>query len=364
MIRSKLTLKLQLSSHSKTIIYQTKDGAINLKTDNSNENIWANQSQIAKLFKIDQSVASRHINKIFKDDELDKKSNMQKVHIAKSDKPVIHYSLDVILAVGYKTNSKTAIDFRKWATKILKSYITDGYVVDKTKITQNYDIFIEILDEIKFLINNKNKQKSDLKPSFAIDLIKGFADTWLSLDAYDKNNLKIKNVTKKQITLSAKDLKDGIEKLRSELIKKNEATKFFAKEATKDSLEGIIGNVMQSFDGIDLYESLEEKAAYLFYFVIKNHPFIDGNKRSGAFSFIWFLQKFSLINIKKIDPQTLTALTLFIAESNPKDKDKMIGLVIMLLGNVKKRNLTIFKDFKWDINNDEISNFGKEVLKR
>lgn len=120
---------------------------------------------------------------------------------------------------------------------------------------------------------------------------------------------------------------------------------------------------MQSFDGIDLYESLEEKAAYLFYFVIKNHPFIDGNKRSGAFSFIWFLQKFSLINIKKIDPQTLTALTLFIAESNPKDKDKMIGLIIMLLGNAKKRNLTIFKDFKWDINNDEISNFGKEVLK-
>ena len=326
-----------LAANSKTIIYQAKDGAISLKTDNNQENVWANQFQIAELFKIDQSVVSRHINKIFKDDELDEKSNMQKMHIAKSDKPVSHYSLDVILAVGYRTNSKTAVDFRKWATKILKSYVVEGYAINKKHISKNYDKFIEALDEIKALTVKNNSKNSDLNPSFAIDLIKGFAETWLSLDAYDKDNLKIDNITKEQITLSAKDLEAGISNLKSELIKKREATEIFAKERSKDALEGIIGNVMQSFGGADLYESLEEKAAHLFYFIVKNHPFTDGNKRSGAFSFVWFLQKFSVIDVKKIDPQTLTALTLLIAESDPKDKDKMVGLVMMLLGNARNR---------------------------
>ncbi|MBM5783045.1 MAG: Fic/DOC family protein [Pelagibacterales bacterium] len=337
MTRSKLTLKFNnsLSANSKTVIYQAKDGAISLKTDNNQENVWASQLQIAELFKIDQSVVSRHINKIFKDDELDEKSNMQKMHIAKSDKPVSFYSLDVILAVGYRTNSKTAVDFRKWATKILKSYIVEGYLIDKKHIAKNYEKFIETLNEIKAL--SAKKKDSDLNPSFAIDLVKGFAETWLSLDAYDKDNLKIDNVTKDQITLSAKDLAAGIANLKSELIKKREATEIFAKERSKDALEGIIGNVMQSFGGDDLYESLEEKAAHLFYFIVKNHPFTDGNKRSGAFSFVWFLQKFSLIDVKKIDPQTLTALTLLIAESDPKDKDKMVGLVMMLLGNARNK---------------------------
>lgn len=325
---------------SELAIYKAKNGEVELRIDGKNETILANINQVAELFGVQKAAISKHLNNIFKEEELTKNSVVSILETTASDGKnykVSYYNLDAIIAVGYRVNSKQATNFRIWATKILKSYLLDGYAIDKKHIAKNYEKFIKALDEIKVLSNKKSLKESDLDYSFTIDLIKGFAETWLSLDAYDKDNLKIDNVTKEQITLSAKDLKAGIASLKAELIKKNEATEIFAKERSKDALEGIIGNVMQSFGGADLYESLEEKAAHLFYFVVKNHPFTDGNKRSGAFSFVWFLQKFSLIDVKKIDPQTLTALTLLIAESDPKDKDKMVGLVMMLLGNAKKR---------------------------
>ncbi|NBV06552.1 MAG: death-on-curing protein [Proteobacteria bacterium] len=334
---------------SKPLIYQAKDGAIELRLDRKNETIIANVNQIADLFGVQRPAITKHLRNIFADKELNEKvvgsileltTPHGAVAAKKQVQKVKFYNLDVIIAVGYRVNSKQATNFRIWATKILKSYLLDGYVVNKKHIAKNYEKFLEALDEIKVLSGKKNLKDSDLDPSSAIDLVKGFAETWLSLDAYDKDNLKIDNVTKEQITLSAKDLSEGIANLKSELIKKREATEIFAKERSKDVLEGIIGNVMQSFGGTDLYESLEEKAAHLFYFIVKNHPFTDGNKRSGAFSFVWFLQKFSLIDVKKIDPQTLTALTLLIAESDPKDKDKMVGLVMMLLGNARKKEVS------------------------
>ncbi len=329
---------------SELAIYQAKDGAIEFKLDKENETLIANINQVAELFGVQKAAISKHLTNIFKEGELEEKVAVSILetttrHGAIAGKTQTHkvkfYNLDAIIAVGYRVNSKQATNFRIWATKVLKSYLLDGYVVNKKQIAKNYEKFIETLNGIKAL--SAKSKDSDLNPSFAIDLVKGFAETWLSLDAYDKDNLKIDNVTKEQITLSAKDLAAGIANLKSELIKKHEATEIFAKERSKDALEGIIGNVMQSFGGNDLYESLEEKAAHLFYFIVKNHPFTDGNKRSGAFSFVWFLQKFSLIDVKKIDPQTLTALTLLIAESDPKDKDKMVGLVTMLLGNARKR---------------------------
>lgn len=331
---------------SKPVIYQAKDGAIELRLDKKNETIIANVNQIADLFGVQRPAITKHLRNIFADKELDEKvvgsileltTSHGAVAGKKQTQKVKFYNLDAIIAIGYRVNSKQATNFRIWATKILKSYLIDGYAVNKKQIAKNYEKFIEALDKIKALTVKNNSRNSDLNPSFAIDLVKGFAETWLSLDAYDKDNLKIDNVTKEQITLSAKDLAAGISNLKSELIKKREATEIFAKERSKDALEGIIGNVMQSFGGADLYESLEEKAAHLFYFIIKNHPFTDGNKRSGAFSFVWFLQKFSLIDVKKIDPQTLTALTLLIAKSDPQDKDKMVGLVMMLLGNARKK---------------------------
>src|SRR3989344_4802172 len=167
------------------VIYQAKNGAIELRGDFGKETIWATQAQIVDLFGVDQSVVSRHIKNLFKDGEIEEKSNMQKMHIANSDKPVTLYSLDVILGVGYRTNSRVAIEFRKWATRTLRSYIVDGFAINRGRIAKNYAQFMSVVDDIKKLLPGD----SAVGPKDAVELIALFADTWLSLDAYDRELL-------------------------------------------------------------------------------------------------------------------------------------------------------------------------------
>lgn len=309
------------------ILYQSKQGEIAFRGDMKKETIWANQAQIVDLFDVDQSVVSRHIRNIFKDSEIEEKSNMQKMHSANSDKPVVFYSLDVILSVGYRTNSKVAIEFRKWATKTLRRHILDGYTINKRRIAKNYDEFLRAVESVKKLLPQGGQVKAD----DALELVKMFASTWLSLDAYDKSKLPDSGATKTQVKIAAGELEKAIADLKQSLQKKKEATELFAQERQGDAISGIVGNVFQSLFGRDAYETLEEKAAHLLYFFVKNHPFSDGNKRSGAFAFVWFLNKTGLLRRDKMSPEALTALTLLVAESNPKDKEKMIGLVLQLL---------------------------------
>ena len=308
-------------------IYQAKNGAIELSVDAKKETIWASQQQIADVFNLERSVVTKHIGNILKNKEVDEKSNVQKMHIANSDKPVSFYSLDMILAVGYRANSSNAIIFRKWASKILRNYITNGFVINPSRIEQNYEKFLIAVEETKKLLPSDDR----ITARDAMELVKMFAGTWLSLDAYDKEALPVKGATKKKVALTGEELEDSIGQLKKELIRKGQATEIFAIERKGSSLAGIVGNVFQAFGGKDLYPTIEEKAVHLLYFVVKNHPFVDGNKRSGAFSFIWFLQKAGFDFRKKITPEALTALTLLIAESNPKDKDRVIGLVLLLL---------------------------------
>ncbi|MFA7050019.1 MAG: virulence protein RhuM/Fic/DOC family protein [Patescibacteria group bacterium] len=307
-------------------IYQSKSGAIELSKDYKKDTIWATQKDLSFIYEKDQSVISRHIRNIFKDSEVNKKSNMQKMHIPNSDKPVDFYSLDVILAVGYRTNSSRAIEFRKWATKVLKQHITKGFTINKNRIKQNYDDFLKTIEDIKVLSQDSKK----IKTSDILELIKSFSYTWFSLDKYDKNSFP-KIGTKKKINVTAKEIYGDLQKLKEELIEKGEASKMFAQEKQSGSLEGIVGNVFQAVFGADVYKTIEEKAAYLLYFVIKNHPFNDGNKRSGAFVFIWFLNRVGFDFKNKINPETLATLTILVAESNPKDKDKVIGIILLLL---------------------------------
>ena len=198
-------------------------------------------------------------------------------------------------------------------------------------ISQNYQKFSQALKDIKTILPKNNH----IATENILDLVSDFAQTWLSLDAYDKDQLESKGSTVRKIKLDAKELELGIASLKITLLKNNEATEIFAKERNLGSLEGIIGNIMQSFAGEDVYQTLEEKAGHLLYFIVKNHPFIDGNKRSGAFAFIWFLQKNNLLNQNKISPQALTAITLLVAQSNPQEKDRMIGLILTLLKKEK-----------------------------
>jgi len=318
---------MKTKNKGEIIIYQAPSGAIELQGDFKEENLWATQSQIVNLFNIDQSVVSRHINNIFKNGEIDKKSNMQKMHIANSDKPVAFYSLDVVLGVGYRANSKVAIEFRKWATKTLRGYITKGFVINPKRIKENYEEFQKAIEGMKKLLPKDVKIDNES----VLELVSAFADTWLSLEAYDEDNLVTKGVTKKSVKFTGEQMIKALGDFKLMLQKKKEATDLFGQEKNSGEVNGIFGNVMQTFGGKELYPTLEEKAAHLLYFMVKNHPYVDGNKRSGAYSFIWFLQSAKILDRSKITPATLTALTLFIAESQPKNKDKMIKLVLQLL---------------------------------
>ena len=310
------------------VVYQAKNGAIQLPVDASTETIWATQKQIADVFNVDRSRVTRHINNIFTDGEVQQKSNVRKTHFANSDKPVAIYSLDIILAVGYRTNSNRAIKFRKWATQTLRSYITDGYAINPARIEHNKSQFTKALNDLKLLSADVNNVGS----AEVTDIALAFANTWFSLDAYDKSNLPTGGTLKKTIDISAKELQSALANLKDQLIKSKEATELFGTERDKGGLQSLYANVFQSFGGQDVYPTLEEKAAHLLYFTVKNHVFIDGNKRSGAYAFVWFLQKANLLNIHQISPQALTAITLLVAESNPQNKDKMIGVILLLLG--------------------------------
>jgi len=241
------------------VIYQAKSGAIELRGDFAKETIWATQAQIIEIFNIDQSVVSRHIKNVFGDGEVSQKSNMQKMHIANSDKPIVLYSLDVILAVGYRANSSRAINFRRWATDVLRKHILDGFTINRSRIAKNYETFLEAVEHVKHLLPTSGALDADS----ALELIKLFAGTWFSLNAYDTSTLPTNGATKKQVTLTATDLDDAIKKLKHDLLAKNLATDLFASERFTGSIAGIVGNVLQSFGGADMYVTVEEKAAHL-----------------------------------------------------------------------------------------------------
>ncbi len=317
-----------------TLVYQAKDGAIELKLDKKDETILANLNQIAELFGVQKAAISKHLSNIFKEGELENDSVVSILETTASDGKnykVSYYNLDAIISVGYRVNSKQATNFRIWATKTLKKYLTNGVAINKKLISQNHQKFLKAIEDIKTL----SQDSKNLKAGDILDLIKSFSYTWFSLDSFDKGEFP-KQGTKKSIAVDAKELEQDIAKLKAELMAKKEATAIFATEKNQGTLEGILGNVFQSAFGEDVYPSLEEKAAHLLYFIVKNHPFNDGNKRSGAFAFIWFLRKSGLQFLDRISPETLASLTILIAESNPKEKDKMVGLVVMLLKREEK----------------------------
>ena len=315
------------------VIYQAPSGAIELRGDFERENIWATQAQIATAFGVDVRTVNEHIKNIFNTKELSEKSTIRKFRIVQQEgvrqveREVGHYSLDMILSVGYRVNSKMATQFRQWATKTLREHITRGYTINRKQIGQNYDAFMKAVADVQVLL----PEHVVLDPKQVLELIKEFASTWVSLDAYDKETLKPIGNTKRAIKLTADELEVAIGDLRAVLMKKGEATELFAQERQAGSISGIVGNVMQSFAGKPLYKTAEEKAAHLLYFMVKNHPFTDGNKRSGAFSFVWFLRKAKVKGGRNINPAALTALTLLIAESEPKKKDQIVALITQLL---------------------------------
>jgi len=317
---------------NKIEIYQSENGALELQSDKNKDTIWANLNQIAELFGRDKSVISRHIKNVFQSKELEEKSTVaifatvQKEGKREISRDLEYFNLDMILSVGYRVNSKAATKFRQWSTKTLKQHITKGYTINQKQLEKNKQQFLQTLDDLK-IVSQANKF---LETKDVLSLIQTFSDTFFSLESYDKNNFP-KSGNEVEIVATAKDLINDFEGLKKELIKKGEATDLFGQEKNRGSLEGIFGSVFQSVFGKDAYASAEEKAAHLLYFIVKNHPFNDGNKRSGAYAFVWLLQKASIKFTDKISPETLTTLTLLVATSLPEEKEKMIGLILLLL---------------------------------
>lgn len=319
---------MTITNTSETIvIYKSKAKDVELKVNYLDETVWLSQEQMTKLFGRERTVITKHINNLFREGELPQKSNVQNMHIANSDKPVKYYSLDVVISVGYRVKSLEGTRFRQWATNVLQDHILKGYTINRNRLKSGYDEFLKAVEDVKSLLPHDSKVDN----ASILELITMFADTWMSLDAYDKDILVTQGITKKKVALTANKLNKALLNLKLALIHKGEATELFGTERTNDSVSGIVGNVMQGFGDQDLYASVEEKAAHLLYFIIKNHPFIDGNKRSGAYAFIWFLQQAKVLDTSRITPPALTALTLLIAESDPKDKAKMVGLVCNML---------------------------------
>ena len=320
------------------VIYQARSGRIEFRGDVDGNTVWGNLSQIAELFGRDKSVISRHIKNVFQSGELEAEATVAKIATVQKEgnrqisREIEYYNLDLILSVGYRVDSKQATQFRIWATKTLKRHLLQGYTINRKRIGTNYAKFLQAVEDIKKI----SVGNTGLKTSDVLGLIKTFAGAWFSLESYDRQMFPQKGLSKKTLAIQSEDLYAAIATLKVELLRKDEATELFAQEKTQGSMEAILASVLQSAFSQDAYPSIEEKAAHLLYFTIKNHPFNDGNKRTGAFCFIWFLQKAGFRFQERITPETLTALTLLIAESKPRDKEQMIGLIVLLLSGKYK----------------------------
>lgn len=316
-------------------IYKSQNGEIELQVKFEEETVWLTQADMIKLFGRDQSVISRHIKNVFEEWELEEKSNMHFLHIANSDKPVKTYSLDVVISVGYRVKSLEGTKFRIWANKIIKNYLLNGFVINKNRLAEKWISELEQTLQI-FKKTLENQKLTGDEAIWLLEIITKYTNSWLWLQKYDENDLqengKIKNLNYK---LEAKEAYESLAELKKDLIFKNEATDFFANPRSENVLEWIFWNIYQTFGWEDLYPTLEEKASNLLYFIVKNHPFTDGNKRSWAFLFILFLAKNKILfdenGERKINDRALVAITLLIAESDPKEKDLMVKLVLNLI---------------------------------
>ena len=313
-------------------VYQNESGALEVRFDAKNDTVWLRQEQLVQLFGRTQPVISRHLSNVFAEGELDKKSNMQILHIANSDKPVAFYDLDVIISIGYRVKSPEATRFRQWATRLIKEHLTRGYTLNQQRLKSNANELQAALELV-----HKAAQSPDLQVETGrglVDIVTRYAHAFVLLQQYDEGLLTEPKTEEGGVLPTATEARQLLTVLKNDLIARGDATELFARERG-DGLAALLGNLAQSVFGEPAYPSIEAKAAHLLYFVIKNHPFADGNKRSGAYLFIDFLHRngrlMDEVGVPVINDVGLAALALLIAESDPAQKETMIKLVMNML---------------------------------
>jgi len=311
------------------VLFEDQD--VKLEVNMKDETVWLSQQQMAELFDSSRTNIIEHINNIYSDGELDKISTCQDFRQVRKEgkrdvaRNIPFYNLDMIISVGYRVNSKRGIIFRKWANKVLKDYLLKGYVVNQKRL--------EYLEKTIKLIDIAGRIDTELKGTEAQEIIKvinNYSNALNLLDDYDHKRITKPNGTKNNKQITYEDCMNIVGKLKF-----NSDSDLFALERN-EGLKAIIGTIYQSFDGNDLYPTIEEKAANFLYLITKNHTFIDGNKRIAATLFIYFLEFYNILyneNGQVIDNNTLVAITLLIAQSNPKEKEILIDLVMNFLNN-------------------------------
>lgn len=322
---------------NKIIIYQTDDGKTQLDVKLENETVWLTQTQMAELFQTDRTVIVRHIHNIYKSEELEENSTCAKnaqvrIEGGRTVKRVIpYYNLDMIISVGYRVNSKRGVKFRQWANGVLKDYLIKGYAINQRIREKNYQQMVQLVRSMARTVKLENLT-TDVRNAL-LDVVVDYTYALDRLDDYDYQHLTIpESSTEEKFHATY----EGAMKVLEELREKFGGNDLFANQKD-DSFKSSIGQIYQTFDGQELYPTVEEKAAMLLYLITKNHSFSDGNKRIAATLFLWFMNENGILyddmHNKRIDDATLVALTLLIAESRPEEKDTMVKVVVNLIGH-------------------------------
>ena len=324
-----------MDNRGKIVIYQTKDGKTSIDVKLENETVWLNQAQMAELFQTDRTSIVKHVNNIYKSEELEKDSTCAKIAQVQMEgnrtikRHIIYYNLDMIISVGYRVNSMRGTQFRIWANKVLKDYLIKGYAINQqVKAAQ-----LEDLKSTVRLLSNviEHKQLTLDEANGLLRVITDYTYGLDTLDKYDYQQLEVDSTTPtEEFRATYEEAMEAIHLLQE----KFGSSDLFGNEKDQ-SFKSSVNTIYQTFGGEELYPSVEEKAAMLFYLVVKNHSFSDGNKRIAAFLFLWFLEKNGILyksdGSKLIGNNTLVALTLMIAESRTEEKDVMVKVVINLI---------------------------------
>jgi len=331
-----------MQSKGEILIYKAKDGSQQLEVRLEKETVWLSQKQIAAVFGTGVPAINKHIRKILKDGELKTDATVSKMEIVQTEgkrkiaRTVELYNLDMIISVGYRVNSQKATRFRIWATEILKNHLAKGYTLNEKRLQQVVQNMHQLEQAVKLIHQSgSSNELSATEARGLLDIITNYTHSFILLNQFDSNNLPEEKLNE-NITYEIKysEAVKAIAELKKQLMKKKEASGLFGNERDH-GFESTLNSVVQTFGGQYLYKSIEAQAAHLLYFVIKNHSFTDGNKRIGAFLFVWFLEKnkhrFKKSGEVKINDNALVALALLVAQSNPDDKEIMIKLIINLV---------------------------------
>jgi death-on-curing family protein len=323
------------------LLYQAEDGSLKTEVPIRDDTVWLTQKQMSELFNKNVRTINEHIQNVYTEKELLSNATIRKFRIVREEgkrkvgRDIEHYNLDVIISVGYRVKSKEGTQFRIWANKVLKEYLVQGYALDQERLNKQKHQLQELQQTITLFQQAQLKTLDHSEAAGLLGVLTDYTHSFVLLNQYDTGDFPEGGLnTNITIEIKQPDAMEAITELKQRLMKQNEATELFGRPKD-ESFSGILGNIIQSFGDEYLYPSIEEQAAHLLYFIIKNHPFTDGNKRIGAFMFIWFLQRnkhhLKSTGESKINDNALVAIALLVAQSDPMQKDTMIKLIVNLI---------------------------------